>query len=33
MIKRGLTLVNAMTITNSVFMNGDESGLHHDYEV
>ena len=28
-----LTLVNAMHITASVFINDDESGLHHDYEV
>ena len=33
MIKRGLTLVNAQHITASVFINDDESGLHHDYEV
>ena len=33
MIKRVLTLVNAMHITSSVFINDDESGLHHDYEV
>ena len=33
MIKRVLTLVNAMHITASVFINDDESGLHHDYEV
>jgi secondary thiamine-phosphate synthase enzyme len=33
MIKRGLTLVAAMHITASVFINDDESGLHHDYEV
>jgi secondary thiamine-phosphate synthase enzyme len=32
MIKRGLTLVNAMHITASVFINDDESGLHQDYE-
>jgi thiamine phosphate synthase YjbQ (UPF0047 family) len=32
-IKRGLTLVNAQHITASVFINDDESGLHHDYEV
>lgn len=25
-------LVNAMHITTSVFINDDESGLHHDYE-
>src|SRR3954470_6630298 len=29
----GLCLVNAMHITASVFINDDESGLHHDYEV
>ena len=29
----GLVLVNAMNITASVFINDDESGLHHDYEV
>jgi thiamine phosphate synthase YjbQ (UPF0047 family) len=28
-----LTLASAMHITASVFINGDESGLHHDYEV
>jgi thiamine phosphate synthase YjbQ (UPF0047 family) len=33
MIKRGLPLVNAQHITASVFINDDESGLHHDYEV
>ena len=39
MIKRALTLVNAVQypvlphITASVFINDDESGLHHDYEV
>lgn len=32
-IKEGLVLVNAMHITSSVFINDDESGLHHDYEV
>jgi len=31
-IKEGLMLVNAMHITASVFINDDESGLHHDYE-
>ncbi len=31
-IKDGLVLVNAMHITASVFINDDESGLHHDYE-
>lgn len=28
-----LILVSAMHITASVFINDDESGLHHDYEV
>jgi len=32
-IKEGLVLVNALHITASVFINDDESGLHHDYEV
>jgi secondary thiamine-phosphate synthase enzyme len=32
-IREGLVLVNAMHITSSVFINDDESGLHHDYEV
>ena len=31
-IKEGLCLVNAMHITASVFINDDETGLHHDYE-
>ena len=31
-IQEGLVLVNAMHITASVFINDDESGLHHDYE-
>ena len=31
-IKEGILLVNAMHITASVFINDDESGLHHDYE-
>ena len=31
-ITEGLALVNAMHITASVFINDDESGLHHDYE-
>lgn len=31
-IKEGLILVNAMNITASVFINDDESGLHHDFE-
>jgi len=32
-VKEGLILVNAMHITASVFINDDESGLHHDFEV
>jgi len=32
-IQEGLILVNAMHITSSVFINDDEAGLHHDYEV
>ncbi|MFO7761161.1 MAG: secondary thiamine-phosphate synthase enzyme YjbQ [Thermodesulfobacteriota bacterium] len=32
-IQEGLCLVNAMHITASVFINDDESGLHHDYDV
>ena len=32
-IKEGLILINAMHITASVFINDDESGLHHDFEV
>ncbi len=31
-VKEGLVLVNAMHITSSVFINDDESGLHHDYD-
>jgi secondary thiamine-phosphate synthase enzyme len=30
-IKEGICLVNAMHITASVFINDNESGLHHDY--
>jgi secondary thiamine-phosphate synthase enzyme len=30
--QEGFCLVNAMHITASVFINDDESGLHHDYE-
>ena len=29
----GIVLVNAMHITSSIFINDDESGLHHDFEV
>ncbi|SNB46435.1 secondary thiamine-phosphate synthase enzyme [Geobacter sp. DSM 9736] len=32
-IKEGLLLCNAMHITASVFINDDEAGLHHDFEV
>ncbi|MDP4189233.1 MAG: secondary thiamine-phosphate synthase enzyme YjbQ [Bacteroidota bacterium] len=32
-ISEGLLLCNAMHITASVFINDDESGLHHDFEV
>ncbi len=32
-VKEGLVLVNAMHITASVFINDNESGLHHDFEV
>ena len=31
-IHEGLCLVNPMHITASVFINDDESGLHHDYD-
>jgi secondary thiamine-phosphate synthase enzyme len=32
-IQEGLILVNPMHITSSVFINDDECGLHHDFEV
>lgn len=32
-VREGLVLVNAMHISASVFINDDESGLHHDFEV
>lgn len=32
-IIEGILLVNAMHISASVFINDDESGLHHDFEV
>ena len=32
-ISEGLLLCNAMHITASVFINDDESGLHHDFDV
>jgi secondary thiamine-phosphate synthase enzyme len=30
-VREGLCLVNSMHITSSVFINDDESGLHHDF--
>ncbi len=32
-IQEGLCLVNAMHITSSVFVNDDEQGLHHDFDL
>ena len=32
-IMEGMVLVNAMHISASVFINDDERGLHHDFEV
>ena len=32
-IQEGLALINPMHITASVFINDDESGLHHDFEL
>ena len=32
-IQEGLLLCNSMHITSSVFINDDESGLHHDVEM
>ncbi len=32
-ITEGIVLINAMHITASVFINDDESGLHHDYDL
>jgi secondary thiamine-phosphate synthase enzyme len=32
-VQEGLVLINAMHISASVFINDDESGLHHDFEV
>jgi secondary thiamine-phosphate synthase enzyme len=32
-IREGMVLVNAMHITASVFVNDDESGLHHDFDL
>ena len=30
-IREGIALINSMHITSSVFVNDDESGLHHDF--
>ncbi len=32
-VQDGMVLVNAMHITASVFINDNESGLHHDYDL
>ncbi len=32
-VQNGFVLCNAMHITASVFINDDEAGLHHDYDV
>ena len=32
-VQEGICLVNAMHITASVFINDNEPGLHHDYDV
>jgi secondary thiamine-phosphate synthase enzyme len=32
-IREGILLCNSMHISSSVFINDDESGLHHDFEV
>jgi secondary thiamine-phosphate synthase enzyme len=32
-ISEGIALINAMHISASVFINDDESGLHHDFEI
>jgi secondary thiamine-phosphate synthase enzyme len=32
-VQEGMVLVNAMHITASVFINDEEPGLHHDYDV
>ena len=31
-VQEGLCLINSMHISSSVFINDDESGLHHDYD-
>jgi len=32
-VREGMVLVNAMHITASVFINDDETGLHHDFGI
>ena len=32
-IQEGLMLINAMHITASIFINDDEAGLHHDFDI
>src|SRR3982074_1269557 len=32
-VKEGLVLVNSMHITSSIFINDNEKGLHHDFNV
>jgi secondary thiamine-phosphate synthase enzyme len=32
-VREGIALINSMHITSSVFVNDDESGLHHDFGV
>jgi secondary thiamine-phosphate synthase enzyme len=32
-IREGLLLCNSMHISSSIFINDDEAGLHHDFEV
>ena len=32
-VSEGICLVNSMHITSSIFVNDDESGLHHDFEI
>ena len=32
-VKEGIALINSMHITSSVFINDNESGLHHDFNV
>ena len=32
-VSEGICLINSMHITSSIFINDDESGLHHDFEI